>query len=717
MSGSNVDDRAFFRQYAAEIAEAFREQEEAPRQASLEESVPDLYRSLCFDEPMIESEAANFSIVVSGLSRQLISSSSPYALSDRLVNGILYLSKRKDTSDTKSNTAPTQESIAMAKLAFCVLVQLPLQICQNFGNLSAVRKCLGSYKGSLVSAEDKNSVVNADDSTRNDSAIQQRVNKITEAINGTGDMTVYDAQDDSVLKEVEVWAAESDPSEYDYGEGVPDHPPHGGFQFQEEDWLDPPRLSKPDPALSKDQARLAVGSLLNQANYNVLEPIFALSKKEVEKYTSELSQLILILLQPQNPLGNGDANMDLPLQDAILSPLWILRDAAIHSVSTQQRQSFSSSYLEVLQTLLAVDQAHLQDLGGAMSNKNVELCTASIVGLSAMSSWCGMSEISIPSTITSVLDAMNDISYVVERASEKYKSSLLHSLVPIVELLSGITFDQAQTAGISNSNSIAQTLMSSGFLRQLLVLGLEEGIENAHRFHHALWGLSVSHPKIAGKYVARYPGTPQFVRGYTVAAESSSQDCVSSILWNGFGLVHSEGPGQTQAPRVVWKTSSAKQTVAALPLSRDECTEVCQKSWTRLCQIVESSMMGSSKEPEKALEALHDWERFLSFMTVASMASTFVELLDSSHLQKIVKALSVSISQQQQQQQQHVQEEEKAEAAIDDSTDDTVQVDDPDGKLKSPKSNHQMIIARARKLIKQYTLIFQGNLAGSSKTD
>jgi hypothetical protein len=704
MSGNNVDARAFFRQYAAEIAEAFREQEEAPRQASLEESVPDLYRSLCFDEPMIESEAASFSIVVSGLSRQLLSSSSPYALSDRLVNGILYLSKRKDASDTKSNTAPTQESIAMAKLAFCVLVQLPLQICQNFGNFSAVKKYLGSYKGSLASAKDKNSAVNADDNTINDSAIEQRVNKITEAINGTRNMTVDDAQDDSALNEV--WAAESDPSDYDYCEGVPDHPPHSGFQFQEEDWLDPPRLSKPDPALSKDQVRLAVGSLLNQANYNVLEPIFALSKKEVEKYTSELSQLILILLQPQNPLGNGDANMDLPLQDAILSPLWILRDAAIHCVSTQQRQSFSSSYLEVLQTLLAVDQAHLQDLGRAMSNKNVELCTASIVGLSAMSSWCGMSEISIPSTITSVLDAMNDISYVVERASEKYKSSLLHSLIPIMELLSGITFDQAQNAGISNSS--AQTLMSSGFLRQLLVLGLEEGIENAHRFHHALWGLSVSHPKIVGKYVARYPGTPQLVRGYTVAAESSSQDCVSSILWNGFGWVHSEGAGQTQAPRVVWKTSSAKQTGAAPPLSRDECTEVCQKSWTRLCQIVESSMTGSSKEPEKALEALHDWERFLSFMTVASMASTFVELLDSSHLQKIVKALSV-ISQQ------HVQEEEKAEAAIDGGTDGTV--DDPDGKLKSPKSNHQMIIPRARKLIKQYTLIFQGNIAGSSKTD
>eukprot|EP00980_Cylindrotheca_fusiformis_P007348 scaffold1525_cov142-Cylindrotheca_fusiformis.AAC.148 len=708
MNGDDVA-RAFFRQHAAEIAEALREQDEMPKKGSMEALIPGLYRSLCFDEPMIESDVGHISTIVSGLNRQLLSPSSPYALSDRLVNGILYLSKRKDSSD-KNKTAPTQESIAMTKLAFCVTVQLPLQVCQSFENLSAVKKLLGSYKGILE--DDRGSVSKADAKTKNDSTTDDRVDMISDSLNGTAlsenkvrSTMPKDGEDDSSLKEV--WAAESDPSDYDYGEGGHELPQQSGFEFQEEDWLDPRRLSRPDASLSQDQARLAVGSLLKQANYNVLEPLFSLSNKEVEKYVSELSQLILILLQPNSPLGNGDTDMALTLQTAILSPLWILRDAAIHEYSgTQRRPRLSSSYLDVLQTLLAMDQAHVRDLGGS---KDVELCTASIVGLSALSSWCGMPEISIHFTTTCVLDAMNDVSYVVERATEKYQANLLHSLIPIMELLSGITYQQSQTGRIGKSTSIAQTVMSSGFLRQLLALGLEEKIETARHFHHALWGLAVSHPTIVGKYVARYPGIEQLVRNHSITPESSTQDCVSSILWNCFGYTHAEVAGQSQAPRVVWKTSSAKHAPSTTPLSRDECSEVCQKSWARLCQIVSNSILESSKEPEKALSALDDWERLLSFVAVPSMVSTFVELLDSLNLEQVAKALHTS--------QQHLSADEvdtetaTADARLDDK------MDDPDDKPKSSKSNHQIILSNTRKLIKQYTLFFQGNVGGSSKTD
>lgn len=705
-SDDKVDGRDFFRQHAAEIAEALRDQDEAPRQDRMEELVPGLYRSLCFDEPIIQADTGNFPVVVAALARQVLSPSSPYALSNRLLNGILYLSKRKETSSEMKNTSATpQESIAMAKLAFCVLVQVPLEVCQNFGNISAVQKYLGSYKGNIVKTDDSSSALQGDTRITDESAIQQQVNKLSETFNNTSSMALDDGEDESSFKEV--WAAESDPSDYDFGEGTQDEPHHGGFQFQEDDWLDPHRLSKPDPSLSQDQAQVAIGSLLKQANYNVFEPLFSLSNKEVETYTTQISQLILILLQPQNALWNSDKDMDSSLQDAILSPLWILRDAAIHDcASTQQLRPVSSSYVDVLQTLLAVDQAHLQDIGGSMSNKDVELCTASIVGLSALSSWCGMSEIPVHSTITSVLDSMNDISYVVERATDKYRDNLLHSLIPIMELLSGISFDSARTARIASSNSIAQTLMNSGFLRQLLALGLQEGIGNARHFHHALWGLSVSHPKIIGKYIARYPGTAQLVRKYTVTAESSAQDCVSSILWNGFGWVHSEGSGHAQAPRVAWKTTSAKQAAVAPPLSQDECSEVCQKSWARLCQILGSSIRESSKEPEIALEALQHWERLLSFLAVASMASTFAGLLDASQLEKVVNAVNLVT------QEQLPREEETALEADLDST-----VDDPDDKLKNPRSKHQTILPRARKLFKQYTLFFQGNSAGSSKMD
>ena len=691
----------FIRQYASEIAEALRSQEESPQTASLEESIPKLYRSLCFDEPIF-NDISNLPVVASAMSRQLLSLSSPYALSERLVNGIFFLCKKRKSkdSDTSSSSA---ESTAIARLAFCISVQLPLQICQNFDNPLKVKKYLGSYKGNLYRESDNNTNDEWKESISrsSDAVIQQQVDKISEAIsNGATNIESDDTniQPDTDSLE-EIWAAESDPSDYDYGEGSPDIP-HQQLHLEEDDWLDPKTLSKPDLSLTTEHMQLAIGSLLKQANYNMLEPLFVSSKKEIEMYTSELMQLIFILLQPETPLSTGgNKSMDSSFQDALLTPLWILRDAATHKENSQQQQ-FTSSYLETLQTLLAVDQAHLQDVGGRISDPGMELCTASIVGLSALSSWCTMTEFSVDLTITSILDAMNDISHVVERATEKYRNNLLYSLVPIMELLSGISSDRTKVYGATLSKNIAQTLLNTGFLRQLLVLGLSERVQIASHFHHALWGLSVSYPKLVGKYVLRYHGIPQLVRNYTITGDSSSRECVHTILWNGFGWF---GIEETQGPRVVWKSSS-RLPVKELPLSRDECKEVCEKAWARLCHIMVSSISeySETKGPEKMLEALHDLEMLLSRMSVPSIAKAFVQLLDSSNLQAITQALSLM-------------PEEEMEVV---KTSEIMKTEeDPDDKLKDPKANNIQVISTTRKLVKQYALFFQGNIGGSSKTD
>ncbi|KAL3945483.1 MAG: hypothetical protein SGBAC_000454 [Bacillariaceae sp.] len=700
MSNDDVDAKAFFRQYAAEIAEAFREQEDAPRVSSVEESVPELYRSLCFDEPIINSTSANFSVVVSALSRQLLSKASPYALSDRLVNGVLYLSKRSTNPKTQNETAKNQDSIAIAKLFFCVFVQVPLHICENINSIVVVRKYLGSYKGNLSRATEAKDSDSSNENPRNDAKIDQAVQQLSDGLSGTPISAPDNNVDDDSTKEV--WAAESDPSDYDYGEGTPDYPQHSTFQFQEDDWLDPTRLSKPDPAMSLDHAQLAVGSLLKHASYNVLEPLFSLSKKEVTSVTTDLSQLIFNLLQPKSPLANGDADMEASTQDAILSPLWVLRDAAIYSLSKkQQQQGLDSTYLDVLHTLLAVDQAHLQDMGGVApsSSQSTELCTASIVGLSALSSWCGMAEISTQSTTSSVIDAMNDISHVIERASNRYKSNLLHSVIPMLELLSGITFEKAKS--IPSNPKIAQALLNSGFLRQLLLVGLSGDLRTMPNFHHALWGVSVAHPTTVGKYVARFPETKELVRHYAVAKDSTPKECVASVLWNGFGWIHTDA-SSLQAPRVVWKTKAAQEKVAAPPLTKDECQEVCQKAWTRLCQLVECTLKTSEKDLESASEALDEWERLFSFVSVMSISPSFHQLLDESQIQSVAKCLS------------SIPQPEKSESEVIEG--ELEGGGDPDDKRKKPKSTLHLVLSRARKIIKQYTLFFQGR-AASSKTD
>ena len=109
--------------------------------------------------------------------------------------------------------------------------------------------------------------------------------------------------------------------------------------------------------------------------------------------------------------------------------------------------------------------------------------------------------------------------------------------------------------------------------------------------------------------------------------------------------------------------------------------------------------------PEKILGALHDFERLLILMSVPCIASSFVQLLDSSHLQDITKALSLLSN----------ESDEEAEIVKESEMNDDAE--DPDDKLKDSKGNHQQVVSMTRKLMKQYTLFFQGNTGGSSKTD
>ena len=112
-------DEAFLRRFAAQIGTALREREDdkdkqSSNIPSIEESIEDLYRSLVFDEPSID-HISNLPVVASALARQLLSSSSTtssYALSNRLLNGVIYLCNQNTTpvvakleNENESNTS------------------------------------------------------------------------------------------------------------------------------------------------------------------------------------------------------------------------------------------------------------------------------------------------------------------------------------------------------------------------------------------------------------------------------------------------------------------------------------------------------------------------------------------------------------------------------------------------------------------------------------
>lgn len=211
--------------------------------------------------------------------------------------------------------------IAMAKLAFCILIDIPLECCRNNlpseGAWKNIRSFLGSYKGAAISnanaaaaaAANSNpdSIAAGDASAHLDSkgtpatttattttAMDLSEEKIDpDATNNKiGDSSSKEEDNDGVPQDKqydqEVWAAESDPSDYDYGEGDADVDADADAvlgvdnwqqqQLQQQqqqqqrdgDWLDPMVLSKPDPNLTLQQTRDAIGSLLQLANYTLL---------------------------------------------------------------------------------------------------------------------------------------------------------------------------------------------------------------------------------------------------------------------------------------------------------------------------------------------------------------------------------------------------------------------------------------------------------------
>lgn len=766
------EDDEFLRQFAVQIATALREKEdmsaEQQRQTSIGDSVEDLYRSLVFDEPLID-HIPNLPVVSSALSRQLLSlpaapsvstPTSSYALSNRLVNGIVYLcnkntasirqkvkeskAENEKSSSTKNrhtlngNERPSHsaEQVAMAKLGFCIFVDIPLQCCRDNSssqrNLKKIRHLLGSFKGTTTSKimrHDHEYDIATTKSQDLDCKVHDEAK--LDAARNQNDNPPADKHREGTE---EVWAADSDPSDYDYGEG--DDVIDGRNSQQEEqqpehdiDWLDPNVLSKPDPNLTLQETRDAIGSLLQLASYSLLEPIFFLPQNEITHYVSQLTQLILVLLQPRkhnnksiSPSEDESLLLDASMDQVLLSPLWILRDAATyHNNSTMGKSASSNyeqSYLRVLQTLLAMDQAYLQDVGMAItqSKEKPDLCVSSIVGLSYLSSWCANQKQPTQVTIDAIIDSMNDLEHIAERGRQIYKRKLTNTLISILDTLSGIHYDRlninnATTSPYYKSSTIPQTLLNSGFLRQTLSLVATRNDENNDDrpvssdflgFHHALWGLCVAYPKIVGKYVFRYPGSSQIIRSYAMQLDSSApQHCVQCILWNIYGWLQCKESSASGGGLNILRKPGSSSNITSVKLAEDECREVCQKAWSRLCNLVKKGLSFPDVEDDASSErVIEEWGRLLMLTSIPYIIEHFKTLVDPSLLNDI----SIVISNQLAHQSVRIIKSSNEDGKVDDEKDDK-------------PSREQKIISQAHKLLKKYNLFFQGTVIGSSKTD
>ena len=676
-----------------------------------------------------------------------------------------------------------------------------------------IRRYLGSYKGTTTdTTTDTTSMMmnglDTDTEMENNAAAGTRKEEKEEEEEQHEQNDPNDEVTVTNEPEQEVWAAESDPSDYDYGAGEDDN--YGGGERNnnnllssrwpggmddndndnnddEDDWfLDPKSLSKPDPQLNDIQTTDAISSLLHHANYNIFEPIFVSDQarpNETLHVVNCLKEFVILMLlsspsSPSSPTSSTSVVVQLLIEHgkdhAILSPLWILRDAAMY-----HPEQYSSHYLEVLQMLLAAQDQQgpsSQTENGTTTTATTAtslLSTSSIVGLSSLSSWClqqngqqdnyknnNKKNRNVTAvTVNAIVESMNDMSLIIEQALQPTSSpsssslqsqpqpgssdsdsntklKLSMTLVPILEFLSGIWYNQWGPAPICRT-PVAQTLLNSGFLRQILVLATTPVVTGSQDtagspsllfqpLHHALWGLCVAYPKVVGKYVLRYPGTAQLVRRYVIQNDSTAEECVESFLWNMFSRIQcSESNPTASSPsssKIVWKNGSKLKGQTSTPLTVDECSAVCEKAWARLCQLVEDSLNDRATTPtsdDKTKKVLDQWERLLAFVRIPIISMKCQSIIDSSnHIEKIASTLSNLPKMEEDSEDSKTktikfkQEDNVTNYNHDNESDEVIE-----GREKYSASNREVIHGQAHRLIKEYRTYIRGGTSASAKTD
>jgi len=492
--------------------------------------VSQTYRELCFDQPRITSPQRGCQLLADAL--VLLEEDEPAgrainnhdktrrrpvvrSISNRFVNGLLQaLSASTSTEDaaTATTTATTTVddrgsssftstaagsgsgtgSNGISVLAMTTFLKIPFLVCCRAKSLEHARRWVGTYSASCT-AEGSNRN-NAADDDENDRRIRQltqqreggaavpaaapEVTAGDVAANGITNGHAPTPDDNSVV--ADVWAEESDPSDYSYGGDD-----NGGGEGSSSSGL--ADLQAWAAALAvvdgtemegdaigdatttattwKDVAG-AVSELLRECSYNKFPGLFVVPKwrKDAVKIATQLS-LTLLLLDETHPRGDNDGadesssppststsphppHVDLAKaysysywQQQALVPIHLVRDAAQHNPT-----GVLDDYIELLRTMM---QVHLHTArnsdnknqttsegGGAATAKAATITakripSATWLGLSLLSDLCSRStaareRVSVntkapdPATLKSahsaVLDMSDDLSFLIERA-------------------------------------------------------------------------------------------------------------------------------------------------------------------------------------------------------------------------------------------------------------------------------------------------------------
>jgi hypothetical protein len=696
--------------YASALAEALRVAEQTSSSLpSSEDVVLKTYTELCMDQPHGLTQRGCTLLVQALLASAPRSHSSvQLRISPRLVQGVLHVTNRVENNGVKerstvakasspspspthqesivdalveetsllwSASTPSKQTLADASmyslLAWTCLARIPLLAILE-PNIDQAAAWLGSFPSHPVPIPMSDAPTKPDEglgpipplphvATQDGQGKCSIVESFShEAVHTRDDLAVssvdHGSEPDSANNNNnvdnsthEVWAAQSDPSDYDFDSGY-DYAKTLRALDDDAAWytVDPHQLSTISTGTTGDDVALAVHSLLSHFHYHCISRLRK-EQWQQHKIADGLTQLVLtLLLVPSTAHDNAgvfsinhNAIPPAAWQRLGLRPLHVFRDAVLDRLSNGDT-SLVPSYLQLLQTLLHMDTALARDKELSTKATSTNTTTSGVevatwVGLSALSAFSthlleqasrtsayqATYATSASHTISTklqpcILECCDDLAHCLETAAMISKgddvtaATLMWTLLPIGHALAhSLLHGTSVNADLAvMTKTQAQTVLNSGLFSQWLkwwqrfstscrdhrsALAVTE--ESDHfdlsktlsALESCLRELCVASPSLLGKYAWRFPGFPGAVTHFRDDNDYiPTVPIVDLLLWNLVGLQLAE---HESVNRVQWKTkTSVSDAVIPAP-----STETCQKnSWLllqSLCRQVEEVLV------------------------------------------------------------------------------------------------------------------------------
>ena len=686
MSDPQQQDRRFKEAYAKELANALLQNEQyqkdsltSPSHSFTKQELDDAYLALCYDDPLLKNDLMCRELAVELLgcfpgSRPLGRDAdtdrdvqlSKLGLSDRFVNGCL-LTTSNSRSQVKSKSAAgdgeyttpyngepivssPSASTGYAELGFVVFVLGPLLSCNNLtqkneggasssSNFKSIQSFLGTYNGK-----------GTNEKKTQDSAWHGQEDATKEFLRNMAEMAlpegtvldlVHEEKKDSKQEQIriddnhddsmkEIFAAESDSDDYDYGGDRYSYSTNEGNTFgrgpnQFQSLIasfDTKTLSQ-SKLLTLEEIKHRIQSLLAELTYRrVTMGSKAWKEWDVSK---TLVDLTLRLLEC---LGHNELDS---VGMMYSNPLMALRDRAMDE---SYGHDALDAYLDLIRKLLGSQTNDVGEFASTNRDANGELSPARAIGLSSLAGLCSSlhlggstqkkQKVKIRSMIMECLDELIDCAEFIRpkkntNGVDTLPSSSLPAWVrvtmalsPIIDFVTGVKSraDCSPNGDPQSSpllNTEAQSMLQSGLIRSLILLyaytqSLEEGEKKVmttakdvvrEQLLRSIFILSAQSTNL-GKYTARVPELTSIL----YSDSFHQNNTVDSILWYS---VLSNILSTNKGPQLRMK--------GVVSMSSNELKEKCLSGSLKLCDDCVNAMV----EGANHVSVLYDLLRFTNF--------------------------------------------------------------------------------------------------------